>query len=313
MRRPLRDRPDGPEEERLFDLMRERAVAGLGDDELRELNRLAALHPDVDLECYDRAAATIDLAFARRPFEALPLDLARKVAASAPPAAGARGALAGQPAGSGTTVRPGAPRAEIAVSGPASAARPTAGAGSSAARPASGPAARAADPRSPSQRAWFAWGGWVAAAAATVVAILGWMRVPGPVDPLAASLALQAEVDAAPDHLVLPWKPTEDPDGRNVSGELHWSTALQKGYMRFRGLPANDPAQKQYQLWIFDKPRGSEHPVDGGVFDVVANEVVVPIDAKIRVAEPELFAVTAESPGGVVVSKREHIVSLAQF
>jgi len=38
---------------------------------------------------------------------------------------------------------------------------------------------------------------------------------------------------------------------------------------------------------------------------------VRPIDAKIRVNDPALFAVTAEPPGGVVVSKREHIGALA--
>lgn len=113
--------------------------------------------------------------------------------------------------------------------------------------------------------------------------------------------------------MVLPWKPTEDPDGRNVSGELHGSTSLHEGQVRFRGLPSNDPPQRQYQLWIFDEPRGTDHPVDGGVFDVAAGEVVVPIDAKTEVGDPVRFPVTAEPPGGVVVGKRERIVSLAQI
>src|SRR5690606_8519017 len=66
MRRPLRDRPEGPEEDRLFDLMRERAVHGLDDDEMRELNSLAARHQDVDVECYDRAAAALDIVYSDR-------------------------------------------------------------------------------------------------------------------------------------------------------------------------------------------------------------------------------------------------------
>ena len=154
MRRPLRDRPDGPEEERLFDLMRERAVHGLEDDAMRELNRLAALHPDVDLDCYDRTAAALDLGFGGLRVERMPAELARRVAASAPrassPAAGKRAA-----AGSAPTPRPGAAeRAAAAPRAPVPAPRP--------------------DPRSP----WFAWGGWIAAAAATVLAILGWTRSP---------------------------------------------------------------------------------------------------------------------------------------
>lgn len=261
MRRPLRDRPNGPEEERLFDLMRERAIFGLGDDEQSEMNRLAARHSDVDVECYDRAAAALDIVFSERRCAPMPKSLASRIAASAPKSA---------PSVAAAPVR----------------ARPT---------------------------GWVTWTGWVAAAAATILAIVGWTREPSPKAPEQVALELQREVDAALDHLVLPWKPTEDPDGRVVKGELHWSTALQKGYMRFRGLPSNDPREKQYQLWIFDKPRGTDHPVDGGVFDVAAGEVVIPIDAKIRVSDPALFAVTAEPPGGVVVSKREHIVSLAQL
>ena len=48
------------------------------------------------------------------------------------------------------------------------------------------------------------------------------------------------------------------------------------------------------------------------MFDVTsAGEVIVPITAKLRVDDATLFAVTVEPPGGVVVSKREHIVVTA--
>jgi len=268
IQRALRDRPEGPEEERLFDLMRERAVYGLDEGEERELKELTSKHGDIDVECYDRAAAALDIAFSERRCAALPEGLRRRIESSAP------------------KTRAPEKRAPDAIS---------------------------AAVRVPAQRSstWPIWSGWATAAAATIVAILGWTRESRAPDPVKVSLALQLEVDSASDHLVLPMKPTDDPDGRNVAGELHWSTSLQKGYMSFRGLPSNDPRQKQYQLWIFDKLRGDEHPVDGGVFDVAGSEIVVPIDAKIRVNDPALFAVTAEPPGGVVVSKREHIVSLA--
>ena len=75
----------------------------------------------------------------------------------------------------------------------------------------------------------------------------------------------------------------------------------------------NDPEQRQYQLWIFDRTRKVEQPVDGGVFDIPAgsSEVIIPIDAKVRVHDAFAFAVTVEKPGGVVVSEREHIVVMA--
>ena len=38
----------------------------------------------------------------------------------------------------------------------------------------------------------------------------------------------------------------------------------------------------------------------------------MPIHARLPVGEAALFAVTVEKPGGVVVSKREHIVVTAK-
>ena len=83
--------------------------------------------------------------------------------------------------------------------------------------------------------------------------------------------------------------------------------------MRFRGLPANDGKAETYQLWIFDKTQDKATPIDGGTFDVPADgEVVIPINAKLKAAGPEMFAITIEKPGGVVVSKREKIAALAK-
>ena len=100
----------------------------------------------------------------------------------------------------------------------------------------------------------------------------------------------------------------------DVRGDVVWDAASQKGYMRFDNLPVNDPRERQYQLWIVDGRRNAAHPVDGGVFDIPTNgdDVVVPIDAKIHVHAAQAFVVTAENPGGVVVSDREHIVALAK-
>jgi anti-sigma-K factor RskA len=95
-----------------------------------------------------------------------------------------------------------------------------------------------------------------------------------------------------------------------TSGDIVWSNSEQTGFIRLVGAPVNDPKVQQYQLWIFDEAQ--EHPVDGGVFDVnSAGEVLIPIDAKLRVTKPTLFAITLEKPGGVVVSDRQRIAIVA--
>lgn len=181
---------------------------------------------------------------------------------------------------------------------------------------------------------------WLLAAAAIVVAVVGWSRQspdvpvanPTPTGPTAdpplasadaASPAL-ASVDAATPSsererlLALAgttrteWSKTKDEAARSASGDVVWHSGLQRGFMRFKGLAHNDPTQTQYQLWIFDAERDERYPVDGGVFDVGPDgEVIVPISAKLDVRKAKLFAVTVEKPGGVVVSKRERIVLTA--
>lgn len=158
---------------------------------------------------------------------------------------------------------------------------------------------------------------WAAAAAGLALAIGAflWARGQGrdPVAEVTPSLADQrAALLAAPDVKTLSWTATADPAAKGARGDVVWSPSKQEGYMRFVGLAPNDPKVTQYQLWIFDKTRDDKYPVDGGVFDVnAAGEVIVKIDPKLFVAEPVLFAVTVEPPGGVVVSKRERIVVTA--
>lgn len=98
-----------------------------------------------------------------------------------------------------------------------------------------------------------------------------------------------------------------------ITGDIVWSNSEQKGYMRFRGLPVNDPQKSTYQLWIFDEAQDEKYPIDGGVFNVNKDgEIIIPIDAKISVKTPKMFAVTKEKPGGVVVSDRTGIVAIAK-
>ena len=161
---------------------------------------------------------------------------------------------------------------------------------------------------------------WLAAAACLLVAggAVWWAytREPEPatLPPVATSPTSDraALLASATDIAKITWTITQDPTSRGATGDVVWSPSAQRGYMRFVGLAPNDPAQFQYQLWIFDKTRDQAFPVDGGVFDVGSNgEVIVAINPKLHVNDLGMFAVTVEKPGGVVVSKRERIVVTA--
>lgn len=119
------------------------------------------------------------------------------------------------------------------------------------------------------------------------------------------SAALIAGVQSAADHVTIAFKPGEG-SLQGATGEVVWSDVLQRGYMRIKGAKANDPAVMQYQLWIVD-PSRDKNPVDGGVFDIgsassVGGDVLVPFESRLGVRGPKVFAITAEKPGGVVVS-----------
>jgi len=159
---------------------------------------------------------------------------------------------------------------------------------------------------------------WLTAAASIALAVFAWNR------PIGSSIAepawqARAQLVKDADSKLVAWSATEDPTAKGVSGDIVWNANQQRGYMRFKGLAANDPRLQQYQLWIFDKGREGEFPVDGGVFDISAaskdpatGDLIVPIAPKLAVRDPALFAVTIEMPGGVVVTKKERLLLLAK-
>jgi hypothetical protein len=108
------------------------------------------------------------------------------------------------------------------------------------------------------------------------------------------------------------WKGGNIPEAAKISGDVVWSDAQQAGYIRLVGLAMNDKAKETYQLWIYDETQDKKTPIDGGIFDITSEgEVIIPIDAKLKAKKPSTFAITVEKPGGVVVSKGEKIAALA--
>jgi hypothetical protein len=282
-----------PDDERLQELLAARASEGLSPAEQEELRDYIDRYPAADLDEFDRVAASIALAGLR--VEPMPAALRARIEAEARAWFEAREAPA------------------PAAAPPESGARPV--------------------PLPVRPRPVAAWSGWLAAAAALVLAVAGWLQFDRAVEERGALAARQAALEAAlaaleepapaelraalegrPGTLVLPWSATDDPAARGAQGQVLWNPEQQAGVMRFRGLAPNDPAVAQYQLWIFDAGRDDRFPVDGGVFDIPAgvDEALVPIRARLPVGEAVLFAITVEAPGGVVVSARERIALVAQ-
>ena len=172
--------------------------------------------------------------------------------------------------------------------------------------------------RSPSR---FGAAGWWAAAACFALAVVGWYpRLTGEIGPRIAQttpdpVSQREQLLQQQGTLKAAWS-TGPAGPQPVQGDVVFDPVTQRGFLRFRGLPANDPRREQYQLWIADTSRTYPEPVDGGVFDVATTapngDVIIPFHAKLPVGSPAAFVVTAEKPGGVVVSRQEKVLALAK-
>jgi hypothetical protein len=310
--------PLTPREDRTLELLVDRADGSLSRQDAAELSALLREHPYLE-HAIDFAAAAAAIGMIDR-FEAMPAHVARTIEATAMEMMAPL-----QKLDAARTV-PMHPRqastVPIVPSVPLGASRPPQPFVPERAPSVAPPAPRPLLPRLAP---------WLLAAACLVFAALAWVlkkpeivtvAPPAPPAPVSVPTAeppkptvtqLREAMLARSDVMKASWTGTKDPAAKGASGDVVWSPSDQKGYMRFRGLAANDPKIAQYQLWIFDKNQSERTPVDGGVFDVDAatGDVIVPIEAKLKVVEPTLFAVTVEKPGGVVVSKRERIVVTA--
>jgi hypothetical protein len=161
--------------------------------------------------------------------------------------------------------------------------------------------------------------GWWVAAASLLLAVTGWWpRLAGEHAQVATA---QADPRALREEMlgtagVMQVNMTAASDVQ-LTGDVVFDPASQAGFMRFRGIPVNDPRLSQYQLWITDGSREQPQPVDGGVFDVsqgdAGSDVIIPFSAKLPIGRPTAFVITLEQPGGVVVSKQERVFALAKI
>ena len=266
--------------DRLTELLADEAAAALDKDGVRELAGLLDSQPDVDREQFLRAAALAQVAFLQQ---------------------GRRNAT-----GRAAYRMPEGLREQLAAQGEAAVIQQRAPGQSPVTRIGTGrrsDASPAASPPAPRQGRAMAATGWAMAAALAIAFFVVRTDVPpGSTPAVDASAARIALARDATDVIRLRWAPPTVAGYERVTGDVVWSQSRQQGYLRLANLPVNDPGRMQYQLWIVD-PERDTHPVDGGVFNVDATgEVIIPIQAKLQIVAPKAFAITAERPGGVVVS-----------
>jgi hypothetical protein len=262
--------------QRLLDLLADQSLFELSAAEQAELRTLLA-NSNIAAESFETTAALAAAALTPAAHEPLPAHLAQKIAAAAP----AHLATARKSAPPTSTSQSFVTLASRAPSSPATRLRET--------------------------LAWFA------AAACLLFALYTWSASHRDTN-LTASEARATLLREAPDATKIDWTATPDPTAKGATGNVVWSNAKQQGYLDFKGLAKNDPKVNQYQLWIFDANQDERYPIDGGVFNIdsTTGDVVIPINAKLHVVDPKMFAITVEKPGGVVVSSRERIALLAK-
>jgi hypothetical protein len=276
------------QKDKMLELLSDKATFGLSDAELAELAQLEKDFPELNDDSFEFAAASIGM-LNLDTSEPLPAHLRTKIAANAE-----------QYFASGN-------KSVSAVSEPQSEKEEF-------------QKTFAFEPK----KSILSWLGWAVAAAACVVLAVNLYTTrvnqtdvvktpPPPTSTPKLTPAQEREqlLASAKDIMQSTWGDFDPKAPKNVQGDVVWSNSAQKGFVRFRNLPVNDKTKETYQLWIFDE--NQKHPVDGGVFDAgEAGEIVIPIDAKIKVQKPKMFAVTAEKPGGVVVSPLEKVMAVAK-
>jgi hypothetical protein len=254
-----------------------RADHALGAVDASDRAELGALARERQDESYDLAAAAAALAFGIRATTPLPEHLAKKV-------------MAGADAYLDANLDPAAPRADA---GSISKSTTAAGAQVIVMPLASGEERR--------ERVDYArWGGWVAAAACLVIAVMQGIAPRGSAagNPAQSTrVALVAGSDAS---------------GTVASGELAWVASDERGTLRVRGLAPSAPGE-EYEAWIVDSTRDGEVAVPLGHFAAGGSETVLDVRSPVQIAAARRLVVTVERAGGVLVSKRSRVALEGAF
>lgn len=259
----------------LLDLLSDRALFGLEDDEATRLDQLLAEHPWVREDYIDEAVAGMDVAFGAT--ESMPADLANDVASRLTAEVEVEtGPIARIGTGSGSTTT-----GNVGWFG---------WAGWIAAAAAVTFAATLWQPPVPAIRNSAQLVSWAERHPDAV----RWDWAPGLVDPAEGVTGyVTFSPEAQEGYMMIKGLAPNDP---RVEQYQLWIWDRER---------EPDPENPQ--------PLAPEvHPVDGGVFDVNdEGEVVIPMKLPLRVGQPYLFAVTVERPGGVVKSDKSSVPLIA--
>jgi hypothetical protein len=271
--------------DRLLDLLADRATEGLSDSETAELSSILAQSGRTDDPSIDHAAACLSLSMFNGAIP-MPAHVRSRLNAAADGFATR-----------GTVIAPRLRLTERAES------------------------TGTTRPGSTSTRGTFL--PWLLAAASIAIAAVGWWPRLAPVSGTGSSVVSVVDrrsqlLTSGPDTITLSWgdfnalDTKEPPEIPGVTGDVVWSDARQEGYLRIVGLPVNAVDRERYQLWIIDAERGLEQRISGGIFDsACTTEFIIPIDPSLRVKKAIGFAVTIEKPTGTWVSDMKRRVCLA--
>lgn len=275
------------QKELLFDLLTKKAIYGLDEAEERQLNTLDAHAVELEFRSLEITAAAISMAGLGQE-EPMPAHLRERILDSGEQFVGSK---------SEPVIAPWPPSQETS------------------------------DKAIPVKGSWFGWLGWATAVAAGLALafniwttrmqpgpLVGTAPTPTETPKVLTPAELREEmIRSGTDVIKANWAGGNVKEIKDVTGDVVWSDERQAGYIRLKGLPIKTAPEFCYQLWIFDKVQDKATPIDGGTFDVnEEGEIIIPINAKIKANGPQMFAITIERHGGVVVSKREKIAALAK-
>lgn len=160
---------------------------------------------------------------------------------------------------------------------------------------------------------------WTLATAAAITAILGWFGRPTSNQTsteliyLSGQKQLSEFINSSDENNLFEVKlePGNDKNGENATGTVYWNRTKKRGFLKINSLQQNSPNQEQYQLWVIDRQRGIEDRPNAGVFNISEQgDAIYEFRSDLEVFDAQGFAVTVEKPGGVNKSDLSRIALL---